>query len=37
LVDAEVTVTGEDGTPVSAVGKVLRRALREPLWNRPNQ
>jgi acyl-CoA synthetase (AMP-forming)/AMP-acid ligase II len=26
-----------DVIPMSPVGKVLRRALREPLWNRPGQ
>lgn len=29
------TVHVIDAIPVSPVGKVLRRALREPLWNRP--
>jgi acyl-CoA synthetase (AMP-forming)/AMP-acid ligase II len=31
------TVQVIDVIPMSPVGKVLRRALREPLWNRPGQ
>lgn len=31
------TVQVIDAIPLSPVGKVLRRALREPLWNGPNQ
>jgi fatty-acyl-CoA synthase len=31
------TVQVIDAIPMSPVGKVLRRALRDPLWSRPNQ
>lgn len=31
------TIRVVDAIPMSPVGKVLRRALRDPLWSRPDQ